>query len=172
MARNGRSIFSVPLRGARLADASSVHASTLWRWRTSSSAAGCPRGRRQQHKRTILIRLGRCTWAPVRCLLALVAVILIRTAFAFAAEQVDLLLVLSSDVSRSVDHPKFAARRLCGCDFRSTRDGCDQIRPQQRIAKWARRIVSTLMKVSTPMFFPTIRDRACKPRNLFSLGFV
>ena len=40
---------------------------------------------------------------PVRCMLALAAVILIQTAFAFAAEQVDLLLVVSSDVSRSVD---------------------------------------------------------------------
>jgi len=29
----------------------------------------------------------------------------------FAAEQVDLLLVLSSDVSRSVDHPKFLLQR-------------------------------------------------------------
>src|SRR5215472_2574380 len=55
-----------------------------------------------------MIRFGR---VPVRCMLALAAVILIQTAFAFAAEQVDLLLVLSSDVSRSVDHPKFLLQR-------------------------------------------------------------
>src|SRR5262245_16210937 len=58
-----------------------------------------------------MIWLGRCPRVPVRCMLALAAVILIQTAFAFAAEQVDLLLVLSSDVSRSVDHPKFLLQR-------------------------------------------------------------
>ena len=58
-----------------------------------------------------MIRLGKCMKVPVRCMLALAASILIQTAFAFAAEQVDLLLVLSSDVSRSVDHPKFLLQR-------------------------------------------------------------
>ena len=36
---------------------------------------------------------------------------MILGATAQAAEQVDLLLVLSSDVSRSVDHPKFLLQR-------------------------------------------------------------
>jgi hypothetical protein len=47
----------------------------------------------------------------MRCLLALAALVLTPTAFAGAAEPVDLLLVLSSDVSRSVDHPKFLLQR-------------------------------------------------------------
>jgi hypothetical protein len=46
-----------------------------------------------------------------RCVLALAALVVIGTAFASAAEQVDLLLVLASDVSRSVDHPKFLLQR-------------------------------------------------------------
>ena len=41
----------------------------------------------------------------VTCILALV--VLTPTLSAFATEHVDLLLVLSSDVSRSVDQPKF-----------------------------------------------------------------
>jgi hypothetical protein len=47
----------------------------------------------------------------VRCMLALATMVLVGTSFAAAAEQVDLLLVLSSDVSRSVDHPKFLLQR-------------------------------------------------------------
>jgi Protein of unknown function (DUF1194) len=47
----------------------------------------------------------------VRCLLALAALITVTTLSARAAEPVDLLLVLSSDVSRSVDHPKFLLQR-------------------------------------------------------------
>ena len=47
----------------------------------------------------------------VRCLLALAALVTIPTLSARAAEPVDLLLVLSSDVSRSVDHPKFLLQR-------------------------------------------------------------
>ena len=43
--------------------------------------------------------------------LALVTSLLGQTVGAIAAEQVDLLLVLSSDVSRSVDHPKFLLQR-------------------------------------------------------------
>src|SRR4030088_887669 len=47
----------------------------------------------------------------VRCMLALAALVLVGTSFAAAAEQVDLLLVLASDVSRSGDHPKFLLQR-------------------------------------------------------------
>jgi hypothetical protein len=47
----------------------------------------------------------------VRCMLALIALVLTPIPSAPAAEQVDLLLVLSSDVSRSVDHPKFLLQR-------------------------------------------------------------
>jgi hypothetical protein len=46
-----------------------------------------------------------------RCVLALATLVVIGTAVASAAEQVDLLLVLASDVSRSVDHPKFLLQR-------------------------------------------------------------
>jgi hypothetical protein len=46
----------------------------------------------------------------MRAVLALAALLLPATATQ-AAEQVDLLLVLSSDVSRSVDHPKFLLQR-------------------------------------------------------------
>jgi uncharacterized protein DUF1194 len=51
-----------------------------------------------------MIRLARFT-------VALAALVLLQTTFARAAEQVDLLLVLASDVSRSVDHPKFLLQR-------------------------------------------------------------
>jgi len=44
-------------------------------------------------------------------MLALVALVLVPITLAGAAEQVDLLLVLASDVSRSVDHPKFLLQR-------------------------------------------------------------
>jgi len=47
----------------------------------------------------------------VRCMLALAALVLMGTSLATAAEEVDLLLALSSDVSRSVDHPKFLLQR-------------------------------------------------------------
>src|SRR5215470_14105041 len=47
----------------------------------------------------------------VRCMLALGTFALIGPSIAAAAEQVDLLLVLASDVSRSVDHPKFLLQR-------------------------------------------------------------
>jgi len=46
----------------------------------------------------------------IRCLLALVALTL-TPPLAEAAEEVDLLLVLAVDVSRSVDHPKFLLQR-------------------------------------------------------------
>ena len=48
----------------------------------------------------------------LRCVLtSLVALVLAGVAPSRAAEQVDLLLVLSSDVSRSIDHPKFLLQR-------------------------------------------------------------
>ena len=51
----------------------------------------------------------------IRTAAALIALTLLAIPFAipaaFAANQVDLLLVLSSDVSRSVDHPKFLLQR-------------------------------------------------------------
>ena len=47
----------------------------------------------------------------VRYMLALAALVLMGTSLATAAEEVDLLLALSSDVSRSVDHPKFLLQR-------------------------------------------------------------
>ena len=47
----------------------------------------------------------------VKGILALVALVLVSTPPVLAAEYVDLLLVLSSDVSRSVDHPKFLLQR-------------------------------------------------------------
>jgi Protein of unknown function (DUF1194) len=46
----------------------------------------------------------------IRCLLVFAALI-VPVSSATPAEQVDLLLVLSSDVSRSVDHPKFLLQR-------------------------------------------------------------
>src|SRR5215471_17884411 len=46
----------------------------------------------------------------IRCLFALVALTL-TPVLANAAEEVDLLLVLAVDVSRSVDHPKFLLQR-------------------------------------------------------------
>jgi hypothetical protein len=46
-----------------------------------------------------------------RCAFALVALTLAQVPAANALEGVDLLLVLSSDVSRSVDHPKFLLQR-------------------------------------------------------------
>src|SRR5262249_17683496 len=86
--------------------------------------------------RTVMILLGKCARAPVRCMLALAAVILMQTAVAFAAEQVDLLLVLSSDVSRSVDHPKFLLQREGYAAAISDPHVMDAIKsgPQQRIA--------------------------------------
>jgi hypothetical protein len=47
----------------------------------------------------------------VKGILALVALVTVSTQPVLAAEHVDLLLVLSSDVSRSVDHPKFLLQR-------------------------------------------------------------
>ncbi|MFL6798913.1 MAG: DUF1194 domain-containing protein [Xanthobacteraceae bacterium] len=47
----------------------------------------------------------------MRCLLTLLALTATPLSVVFAAEPVDLLLVLASDVSRSVDHPKFLLQR-------------------------------------------------------------
>ena len=47
----------------------------------------------------------------IQSLLALAALVMLPTASARAAEPVDLLLVLASDVSRSVDHPKYLLQR-------------------------------------------------------------
>jgi Protein of unknown function (DUF1194) len=47
----------------------------------------------------------------IQTLLALAALVMAPTVVAWAAEPVDLLLVLASDVSRSVDHPKFLLQR-------------------------------------------------------------
>jgi hypothetical protein len=72
----------------------------------------------------------------MRCLLALAALVLTPTAFAGAAEPVDLLLVLSSDVSRSVDHPKFLLQREGYAAAISDPNVIDAIKsgPHQRIA--------------------------------------
>jgi hypothetical protein len=72
----------------------------------------------------------------VRCMLALAALVLILTTFAGAAEQVDLLLVLASDVSRSVDHPKFLLQREGYAAAISDPQVMDAIKsgPHQRIA--------------------------------------
>jgi hypothetical protein len=69
-------------------------------------------------------------------MLALAALVLIPSAFAGAAEQVDLLLVLSSDVSRSVDHPKFLLQREGYAAAISDPQVLDAIKsgPHQRIA--------------------------------------
>jgi hypothetical protein len=72
----------------------------------------------------------------MRLALALAAAVLIAPALAYAAEQVDLLLVLSSDVSRSVDHPKFLLQREGYAAAISDPQVLDAIKsgPHQRIA--------------------------------------
>ena len=72
----------------------------------------------------------------IRFTLALAAIVLIAPALAQAAEQVDLLLVLASDVSRSVDHPKFLLQREGYAAAISDPHVLDAIRsgPHQRIA--------------------------------------
>jgi hypothetical protein len=47
----------------------------------------------------------------LRCLAALAVLVLAQIPAARAAEEVDLLLVLAVDVSRSIDHPKFLLQR-------------------------------------------------------------
>jgi Protein of unknown function (DUF1194) len=72
----------------------------------------------------------------MRLALALAAAVPIAPASAQAAEQVDLLLVLSSDVSRSVDHPKFLLQREGYAAATSDPQVIDAIKsgPHQRIA--------------------------------------
>lgn len=83
-----------------------------------------------------MVRLVGCTLTFARCVLALAALVAAQMASAVAAEQVDLLLVLSSDVSRSVDHPKFLLQREGYATAISDPHVIDAIRsgPHQRIA--------------------------------------
>jgi hypothetical protein len=71
----------------------------------------------------------------LRCLLALAALILIQ-APARAAEEVDLLLVLAVDVSRSIDQPKFMLQRDGYAAAVSDKGVLEAIRsgPHQKIA--------------------------------------
>jgi hypothetical protein len=96
----------------------------------------------------------------IRLLTALVILLLCPAAIAQAAEQVDLLLVLSSDVSRSVDHPKFLLQREGYAAAISDPQVLDAIRsgPHQRIAicfvEWsgfgAQKLVIDWTKVDGP----------------------
>jgi hypothetical protein len=72
----------------------------------------------------------------MRLMLALAASILLSATATRAAEQVDLLLVLSSDVSRSVDHPKFLLQREGYAAAISDSQVLDAIKsgPHQKIA--------------------------------------
>src|SRR5512140_2696801 len=72
----------------------------------------------------------------VKGILALVAVRLVSTQPVLAAEHVDLLLVLASDVSRSVDHPKFLLQREGYAAAIADREVMDAVKsgPHQRIA--------------------------------------
>jgi Protein of unknown function (DUF1194) len=81
-----------------------------------------------------MVRLG--TRTLMRCMLALAAFLWLFPAVGFAAEEVDLLLVLASDVSRSVDHPKFLLQREGYAAAISDPHVLDAIKsgPHQRIA--------------------------------------
>jgi hypothetical protein len=72
----------------------------------------------------------------VRCLLALCAVILAQVAFARADAEVDLLLVLAVDVSRSIDQTKFLLQRDGYAAAVSNRRVLEAIKsgPHQKIA--------------------------------------
>src|SRR5260221_9853133 len=72
----------------------------------------------------------------VRWVLALGGLFAVQSSAGSAAEQVELLLVLSSDVSRSVDHPKFLLQREGYAAAVSDRHVLEAIKsgPQQRIA--------------------------------------
>src|ERR1700704_3959486 len=72
----------------------------------------------------------------VKCIFVLAALVMAPTQPARAAENVDLLLVLSSDVSRSVDHPKFLLQREGYASAISDPHVIDAIKsgPHQRIA--------------------------------------
>jgi len=106
--------------------AAPAESAILFAFETSGSA----RGRRLRDvMEAVMIGL-------VRCLLALAALVLVPTQLSRAAEQVDLLLVLSSDVSRSVDHPKFLLQREGYAAAISDPQVMDAIKsgPHQRIA--------------------------------------
>ena len=81
-----------------------------------------------------MVRLG--TRTLMRSMLALAAFLWLSPAVGFAAEEVDLLLVLASDVSRSVDHPKFLLQREGYAAAISDPHVLDAIKsgPHQRIA--------------------------------------
>ena len=81
-----------------------------------------------------MVRLG--TRTLMRCMLALAAFLSLSPAVGLAAEEVDLLLVLASDVSRSVDHPKFLLQREGYATAISDPHVLDAIKsgPHQRIA--------------------------------------
>jgi hypothetical protein len=81
-----------------------------------------------------MVRLG--TRTLMRSMLALAAFLWLSPAVAFAAEEVDLLLMLASDVSRSVDHPKFLLQREGYAAAISDPHVLDAIKsgPHQRIA--------------------------------------
>ncbi len=72
----------------------------------------------------------------VRHVVAFTAAVLAATTTAHATEQVDLLLVLSADVSRSVDNPKFLLQREGYAAAISDPHVLDSVRsgPHQRIA--------------------------------------
>jgi len=76
------------------------------------------------------------TMRTLRCLLALAALILVQIPLARAAEEVDLLLVLAVDVSRSIDQPKFMLQRDGYAAAVSNRGVLEAIRsgPHQKIA--------------------------------------
>ena len=115
-----------------------------------------------------MIRLVMGTLALARCTLVLAALVLMPTAFAVAAEQVDLLLVLSSDVSRSVDHPKFLLQREGYAAAISDPVVMEAIKsgPHQRIAvcfvEWADRVAETLpadhLRIDITHFGETSRE--------------
>src|ERR1700682_2844107 len=71
-----------------------------------------------------------------RCLLALAALVLSQVPYARAAEQVDLLLALAMDVSRSMEQPKFLLQRKGYAAAISNPQVLDAIKsgPHQRIA--------------------------------------
>ncbi len=81
-----------------------------------------------------MVRLG--TRTLMRCMLALAAFLWLSPAVGFAAEEVDLLLVFASDVSRSIDHPKFLLQREGYAAAISDPHVLDAIKsgPHQRIA--------------------------------------
>jgi hypothetical protein len=87
-------------------------------------------------RRTSMTRLFGYTLKLAGRALALAALVLTPTALTVAAQQVDLLLVLAADVSRSVDHPTFVRQREGYAAAITNPQVIDAIRsgPHQRIA--------------------------------------